>query len=75
MRGVSVSLSFSLVLTQYMYATYGQRKVMYPHCVIGPSKSARPSWELMQHDPRYKEAVHVNWHYGQADEPASSTSS
>jgi hypothetical protein len=61
----------SQAFTQYMYATYGQRKVLYPHCTVGSSESVRPSWEQMQHDPRYKETVHVNWHYGQADKPAS----
>jgi len=46
-----------------------------PHCAVGPSESVRPSWEQMQHDPRYKETVHVNWHYGQAGKPASNTAS
>jgi len=53
---------------QYMNATYGQRKLMYPHCTVGESKALRPSWDQMQPDPRFKETVHVNWRYGQTAE-------
>jgi hypothetical protein len=64
----------SQAFTQYMSATYGARKMMYAHCTIGPSKTLRPSWEQMQADPRFKEIVHVNWHYEQPAAPAASSS-
>ena len=64
----------SLAFTQYMNATYGQRKVMYPHCTVGPSTSLRPSWEQMQASPRFKETVHVTWRYDQSTPPAASDS-
>lgn len=55
----------SQAFTQYMNTTYGRARILYPHCTAGPSKSLRPSWEQMQHDPRYKETVHVSWRFGQ----------
>jgi hypothetical protein len=60
----------SVAFTEYMYATYGRNRVMYPHCTSGPSEKLRPSWEQMQHEPRFKETVHVNWRYGESAAPA-----
>ena len=60
----------SVAFTEYMNATYGRNRALYAHCMAGPSESLRPSWEQMQHDPRFKETVHVNWRYGQSAAPA-----
>jgi hypothetical protein len=65
----------SQAFTEYMRATYGTRKMMYPHCVVGPTEGMRPSWEQMQANPRFTETVHVSWHYGQEAAPAASSSS